>query len=75
MKIKHFAFKNIFFQIMQGNLDRCNANSVNKTIKMKDGEHLKAFVDKLCALPKKTAQNLVMGLIAEVDIRKYVTMV
>lgn len=68
-------FINIIFQIMQGNLDRCSVNSVNKTIKMKDGKHLKVFVEKLCALPKKIAQNLVMGLVAEVDIRKYITMV
>lgn len=66
---------NIIFQILQGNLDRCNVNSVNRTIKMKDGEHLNIFVEKLCALPKKSAQNLVMGLVAEVDIRKYITMV
>ncbi|XP_045778783.1 phospholipid-transporting ATPase ABCA1 [Maniola jurtina] len=64
-----------FEGIMQGNLDRCNADSISKTIKVKNVEHLNAFVDKLCALPKKTVQNLVMGLVSEVDIGKFVTMI
>ncbi|CAH2238642.1 jg23217, partial [Pararge aegeria aegeria] len=64
-----------FEGIMQGNLDRCNADSISKTIKVKNVEHLKTFVQKLCILPKKTVQNLIMGLVSEANLGKYITMI
>lgn len=63
------------FQIMQGNLDKCSVDSIKKTIKITNEEHLTIFVNKICAVETKMIQNLVKELLMEVDLGKYVTMV
>ncbi|XP_050355241.1 uncharacterized protein LOC126776662 [Nymphalis io] len=61
-----------FESIFQEGVDRCNAKSIIKTIKIKNVEHLNIFVNKLCEV--ENVQNLVKDLLLEIDLGKYVTM-
>ncbi|XP_026490160.2 ATP-binding cassette sub-family A member 13 [Vanessa tameamea] len=63
-----------FEGIFQEGIDRCNAKSTVKTIKIKNVEHLNIFVNKLCNVENKIIQNLVKDLLLEIDLGKYVTM-
>ncbi|CAH2088391.1 unnamed protein product [Euphydryas editha] len=63
-----------FEGIFQGSLDRCNLDSINKTIRIRNIEHLNVFVDKLCKVEDQVVANLIKGLLLEIDFAKYVSM-
>lgn len=60
---------------MQGNFDKCSVESLKKTIKVENVEHLTVFVNKLCKLETNSVQNLVKDLFLQIDLGSYVTMV
>ncbi|CAH0718886.1 unnamed protein product, partial [Brenthis ino] len=63
-----------FEGIMQGNFDKCSVESLKKTIKVENVEHLTIFVNKLCKLENNNVQNLVKDLFLQIDLGSYVTM-
>ncbi|CAH4000203.1 unnamed protein product [Pieris brassicae] len=60
--------------IMNGAFDRCNADSMKKVIKIENAEHLATFVHELCSITKDDLQKILMDLVWEMDLGKYITM-
>ncbi|XP_045487538.1 uncharacterized protein LOC111000059 [Pieris rapae] len=60
--------------IINGTFDRCNADSVKKVIKIENAEHLSTFVNELCLMTKDDLQKILLDLVWEMDLGKYITM-
>ncbi|XP_072945673.1 uncharacterized protein ldd [Epargyreus clarus] len=60
--------------IMQGNLDRCSEDSISRLLRIENKEHVQIFVSKLCTLTTKVLQKIVIDLLLEVNIGKYIKM-
>ncbi|CAK1588868.1 unnamed protein product [Parnassius mnemosyne] len=70
-----FASDLSFEGILQGNFNTCSPESIIKTIKMNNVEHLNEFVQKMCSLSTEDVQKLFMDLLVELDLGKYIQMI
>ncbi|CAG5057857.1 unnamed protein product [Parnassius apollo] len=64
-----------FEGILQGNFNTCSPESIIKTIKINNVEHLNKFAQKMCSLSNEDFQKLFMDLLVELDLGKYIQMI
>ncbi|XP_068622894.1 uncharacterized protein ldd [Battus philenor] len=63
-----------FEGVLEGDLDKCKPESVVKTIKMNNLEDLDKLVEKVCSLSSEETQKLLIDLLLDMDLGKYLQM-